>query len=185
MPKSMASSDPLSSPSPSPPPPTRSRLSNKSAAQQLDTSSELSELTDEDIDADKATPPSEEDDDDGLDDPKGDTLSTQPTPKMSRRTVHEHWTYKRKRRKDAEQVRDIEEDDPEDEEGEEEEEEEEEEEPVMQPHPMEEEEDEEEQPGIRRPVNVVRAPRYRDVDDDDVDEEEERDEDDEEDDDVT
>ncbi|KAI0279551.1 Sds3-like-domain-containing protein [Russula aff. rugulosa BPL654] len=56
----------------------------------------------------------------------------------------------------------------------------------MQPHPMEEEEDEEEQPGIRRPVNVVRAPRYRDVheDDVDVDDDDERDEDDE-DDDVT
>src|SRR6266576_2314462 len=164
MTRSMASSDPLSSPSPSPPPATRSRLSNKSAAQQLDTSSELSELTDEDIDADKATPPSEEeDDDDGPDDVKGDTLATRPTPKASRRTVHEHWTYKRKRRKDAEQERDIEEDDPGDEEGEEEEEEEEEEEPVIQPHPMEEEEDEEEQSGIRHPVNVVRAPRYRDV----------------------
>src|SRR6266852_10001452 len=107
MPKSMASSDPLSSPSPSPPPPTRSRLSNKSAAQQLDTSSELSELTDEDIDADKATPPSDEDDDDGLDDPKGDTLATRPTPKASRRTVHDRWTYKRKRRKDVEQDRDM------------------------------------------------------------------------------
>src|SRR6266567_449727 len=107
MSRSMASSDPLSSPSPSPPPVTRSRLSNKSAAQQLDTSSELSELTDEDIDADKATPPSEE-----------------------------------------------------------------EEEPVIQPHPMEEEEDEEEQSGIRHPVNVVRAPRYRDVHEDDMDDDE-------------
>ena len=105
--------------------------------------------------------------DDGPDD-KGDTLTTRPTPKASRHAVHEHWTYKRKRRKDAEQVRKIEQDDPEDEEGEEEEEEEEEEEPVMQPHPMEEEEDEEEQSGIRRPINVVRSPRYRGVHEDDV-----------------
>ena len=132
----MASSDPLSSPSPSPPPllpqpPTRARLSsgNKSTAQQLDTSSELSELTDEDVDADKATPPSEEDEDDP-DDSKGDTPSIRPAQKGSRRPPSEHkweWSYKRKRRKNAEQDGDID-DDPEDEEGEEEEEEEEEEE---------------------------------------------------------
>lgn len=48
----------------------------------------------------------------------------------------------------------------------------------MQPRPMEEEEDEEEQPGIRRPVNAVRAPRSRDVHEYDVDDDEERDQDD-------
>jgi hypothetical protein len=194
MPKSMASSDPLSSPSPSPPPPSnlpsRSGLtsahttSNKSATQQLDTSSELSELTDDDVDGDKVTHHSE-DEDDGLDQPKGDA-STRPTPKRSRRQAPEpkwgDWTYKRKRRKQLTvQVGDIE-DDPE----EEEEEEEEEEQPALQPHPMEEEEDEEEQPGIRRPVNAVRTPRPRDAANDDVEEEEEeRDDGDDDDDDVT
>lgn len=128
----MASSDPLTSPSPSPPPPpptARSRLasSNKSAAQQLDTSSELSELTDEDLDVDKATPLSEEDEDDP-DGPKGDTPSARTTQKSSRRPPPEHkwaWTHKGSRRKNAPQDGVLE-DDPEDEEGEEEEEEEEE-----------------------------------------------------------
>src|ERR1700761_8799524 len=158
MTRSMASSDPLSSPSPSPPPPSRSGLtntaSNKSATQQLDTSSELSELTDEELDGDKAIPPSD-DDDDGLDERKGDATATRPTSKPSRRRASElkwEWTYKRKRRKQLVEIGGDLEDDPE----EEEEEEEEEEQPILQPHPMEEEEDEEEQPGVRRPVNAVR-----------------------------
>ncbi|KAI0298330.1 Sds3-like-domain-containing protein [Multifurca ochricompacta] len=179
----MASSDPLSSPSPSPPPSnlhSRSRLpstnstTNKNAAsQQLDTSSELSELTDDDVegDKDKVTPPSEDDDDDP-DLSKVDSSTARPTPKASRRRLPEHkwdWTYKRKRRKITERVGGID-DDPE--------EEEEEEGDGEGEGDEEEEEDEEEQLGVRRPINAVRAPRSRDVVNDDAEEEEERDDDD-------
>jgi hypothetical protein len=65
---------------------TQSRLLNKSAARRLDTSSEPSELTkdgvDVDFDVDKATPSSEEgDDDDGPVMPNGDTLAHPPDTK--------------------------------------------------------------------------------------------------------
>jgi len=62
----------------------QSRLSNKSAAQQLDTSlgAQPSELTKDDVDGDKATPSAEDgDDDDGPVMPKAIPWPAPPTPR--------------------------------------------------------------------------------------------------------
>ncbi|KAI0059908.1 hypothetical protein BV25DRAFT_993268 [Artomyces pyxidatus] len=166
MPPSLASSDPLSSPSPTPPPPpvpipgpaiapapTKQDNEDDDEPMALDTSSDLSELTEEEQDADKQPPCDDDGDDDPEDDDDNDedrdeggrTTATRGHKKRRSLVPEQMWDWAYKSKKDG-KSKVVEE------------EEEEEEEQAGPPKAMEEEEDDEEDvPGHHR--THKRAPR--------------------------